>query len=135
MGSADIYKNFIATIKPITGFKVVGAFIDDFVTDSNSKFQNQVVVNPPILPAETQTFDGNDYTANSELLIEVYARTTKDVVQAYDLVQDKILSNKSSLIVGDIEMGTGTLATFVEGGVTIKVMTIPVTFSYGYRNG
>lgn len=132
MTSSDIFKNFVSVIKPVTGFKIVGAFIDDFILDVDKKFQDQIVINPPLLPAENYTFDSDSYNADSELLIEIYSTSMRKAVETYDLIQAKILDNKDSLIVQNIRLGTGTPATFVEGSHSIKVLAIPVSFDFRY---
>jgi hypothetical protein len=132
--NADILRDFIANIKPVTGFKVVSAFIDDFITDTDKKFQNQIVINPPLLPADNETFDEKAYNADSKLLIEIYSARMITAVETYDIVYDKLTQNKDNFLVSIQSIGEGTPSTIIEGATSIKVLTIPVVFDYRYTN-
>lgn len=130
--SEDIYKSFYNVIKPITGFKVVQAFIDDFIIDTNKKFKNQIVITPPTLPSENLTFDEDFYKGDSSITIEIFASTMKSATIAYDELCTKLLSNKGDLIVGNIKLGASQPSSVIEGGTSIKIIPIIVSFDYRF---
>ena len=98
----------------------------------NKKFQNQIVITPPVLPSENYTFDDNQYTADSSITIEIFATSMKDATIAYDTVCTKILSNKSDLIVGNIKFGDTETSSVIVGGTSIKIVPIIISFDYGF---
>ena len=131
--SADIYKNFVSVIKPITGFKITQAFIDDFIETPSKKFQNQIVITPPQLPAVNYSFDDNSYNGDSTITIEIFASKLKDATTAYDLVCDKILSNKSAFIVQIRGLGDTSSSSVNAGGTNIHIVPIIVSFGFDFN--
>ena len=130
--SEDIYKDFVSVIKPVTGFKVVQAFINDFVEDNNKKFVNQIVITPPSLPANNYSFDTTSYKGDSSIVIEIYASTMKNAVLAYDIVFNKILSNRNNFMVTIDNIGDAESTSVNAGGSNIYIFTIPVYFKFDF---
>lgn len=130
--SEDIYKDFVSVIKPVRGFKVVQAFINDFLEDTSKKFVNQIVVTPPSLPANNYSFDTTSYKGDSSIVIEIYASTMKNAVLGYDTVFSKILSNRNNFIVTIDNFGDAESTSINAGGSNIYIFTIPIYFKFDF---
>ena len=132
MNTQDILKSFIAVIKPITGTKVVTSYIDDHIETTGKKFQDQIVVNFPEVQSDNQSFDTDVYVSSGTIYIELYSTSAKKTTILYDTVATKILSNKATFASSGVSIkgiGSSNLATYQEGAVSIKKITLPVTIT------
>lgn len=124
---ADIFKEFLKVIKDnltTTGVKITNAFVDDV-----AEFP-QIVINPPIMARERHSFGTSTYKRDGEIDIEIYASTTKAVVELYDDVENTIFSNLNLLSTQNIQTGDSSIVNIDVGGKTIKGLVIPLSYMF-----
>jgi len=126
---ADIFKEFLSVIKTnlsTSGVKVTNAFVND-----TAQFP-QIVINAPSLPRTREAFgtETKAYNRDGELEIEVFAVTTKAVVELVDDVENAIFSHLDSLSVQNISLGESSVGQIDVGGTSVRVIVIPIAFTF-----
>lgn len=126
MARSTIFKEFYALLKSELDVTVTNRLIYE-----GDKVP-QVVVNAPQLPRQRECFgaESRAYNRDGELEIGIYAATTKEVVELLDLVEEVIFDNLDSFSVGNITVGTSTVADIPLTAKVVRGYILPVAFKF-----
>lgn len=128
--SGDIIKELISVLKANTTQKIVGAFVQEFVDDNEGLMRNQVVVTGKPIPRRTYTFSTEQFEGNSSVMIDFYAKTTRELIVMYDEVSEALSDNRDSLRIKDINLGDADIVSLPAGAKAMVYFSIPLTFKY-----